>query len=116
MRDPKVYRLVLGLIILFSLFLFQGSDDHHGCTQCEDANLGGSLNVINNSGYNITVLILPDYTVGALMAPNGSKVFYLDEGLYNVLAYQIDGFTPVKVLTVRMVEIKLGSNKTVEIK
>ena len=114
MRDPKVYRLVLGLILLSSLFLFQGSKDHGGCTQCEDEYLGGSLTVINDcQGYFLCVYIIPSRSV--LLAPPGidelggsSRVFYLDQGVYQVVG-KIQGQN--KIAGVRMIEIKLGSNK-----
>lgn len=115
MKNGKISRLTLGLIILFSFFVFQGSDDHHGCTQCEDEILGGALTVINNTGLDIMVTVQPlGGTAG--LAHGGTKVFYLNEGLYQVVALEFFTFVPKNVIGVRMVEIKLGSDKSVTFK
>ena len=111
MKGQKFFRLLLGLIILFSIFLFQGSENHEGCAQCEKDSPGGTLRVINNTGTSIYVYVSPlggESGIGM----GETHIFILNKGLYHVVATLIGPFSG-KVVGVRMVDIKLGSDKTI---
>lgn len=107
MKKSKLPRLLMGIIILFSIFLFQGADDLGGCSSCE-GELGGTLTVINYIRSLIVVNVSPGGGSAEITLGN-NHVFYLDEGLYQVVAI----YGGITVVGVRMVEIKLGSDKTI---
>lgn len=107
MKNSKLTRLLMGMIILFSIFLFQGTDDLGGCSSCE-GEIGGTLTVINDIRFFIFVKVIPGGGSAGILFGN-NHVFHLDEGLYQVIAIA-DGDT---VIGVRMVEIKFGSKTAV---
>jgi len=113
MKDAKFFRLLLGLIILFSIFLFQGSEDHHRCTQCEEDRAGGTLRVVNNTRDLIIVYIIPAGRSSDIRSLDFQD-FDLYEGLYHVMATTLlMPYSGGKIVGVRMVDIKLGSDKTI---
>ncbi len=119
MKNSKITRLMLGLVILFSFFIFQGSQDEHGCAQCENPELGGELIVINRVTNPKTVLL-------ATAIPNsgGKKIyygesvsFYLDKGTYQVITTSLDSYhLPIEVKSVNMVTIDVLSKKTIVVR
>jgi len=120
MKNSKVIRLALGIVILFGFFIFQGSHDENGCAQCESDELGGELTVINNVLYPEIVLlgvrVLPDGG-NKICRPGESVTFYLNKGTYQVITMSMGMYyTVIKILSVNMITINTLSSKTIEIK
>lgn len=120
MNKSKITRLMLGLVILFSFFIFQGSQDEHGCAQCEDPELGGELIVINQVTYpntvRLAVKVIPN-SGGKIIYPGKSVSFYLDKGTYQVIATSVDYKSyPVEVKSVNMITMDTFSIKTIVVK
>jgi hypothetical protein len=117
MKNSKLTRLLMGMIILFSIFLFQGTDDLGGCSSC-NGEQGGSLTIINNVFEWDSLFIMISGPTGDAFDLDrlDSKVVYVDEGLYQILAMYWDRHADrYKLHKVRVVEIKLGSQKTITI-
>ena len=107
----------MGMIILFSIFLFQGTDDLGGCSSC-NGELGGSLSIVNNvfEWDSLFIMTVGPSSDAFYLYRLDSKVVYVDEGLYQILSMYWDKNTErYKLHKVQVVEIKLGSKKTITI-
>lgn len=115
MKNSKITRLMFGLVILFSFFIFQGSHDEDGCAQCENQSLGGELVVINNvlGSYILKVKAIPS-SGSKLIYPGESVSFYLDKGTYHVIAFEVDLELHItRVVQTNMITMDTLSKKTI---
>ena len=100
MKDPKVYRLVLGLVILFSIFLFQGSDDHGElCAEIclEDLTNVGYIEIHNHTLWDIlAVIVYPNKKGAETFEIKGDPNFIrkmVTLGRYTIITYILEPFT-----------------------
>ncbi|MCK5059441.1 MAG: hypothetical protein KAT34_22520 [Candidatus Aminicenantes bacterium] len=91
MKNSKVRRLAIGLLILSSLFLFQGNGDEDSCDNCLVTDDTGSLEILNTQPTTTIKIIISKVDVTFLLEPHESKVTRLSEGSYIVTAF-IAGF------------------------
>ncbi len=100
MRNSKTNRFLLGITILFSIFLFQGSDSEScgGSDSCSDEILNtafGYVNIYNHTVFKLDVSIFP---LGNLNGPTygrsvgagqiGIRVA-VEAGYYGAWAYKV---------------------------
>jgi len=111
LKDPKIYRLVLGLIILFSIFLFQGSEDHHGCTQCEENYVNSSEISITNLGDDVISVFLFPLDTQNVISPWKTTTIRVNEGLYHLVAM----WGTLKIIDSRVISVTKGSKVSVTI-
>ncbi len=90
MKNSKITRLMLGLVILFSFFIFQGSDDHHsgGCLDNCAGDKSGYLTITNHytTALPIRVNISGTESFTAYITHDAKKQFRLNSGRYTVTA------------------------------
>ena len=95
MKNQKFFRLFLGIVILFSVVLFQGTKSHDSCDESCDELRFGYVNVYNHTIFDLKVIfwggqkgIKAEYsfTVGA--GQIGKRVT-LEPGLYGAFAYKL---------------------------
>jgi len=118
MKNSKITRLMLGLVILFSFFIFQGSSDHHGgcydCAESESANLRivrshGDLDYavvqvsVNPGGYITTI------------AAGRSFLLALEPGNYTVVAKSVAYGGAGQILLTKGVNLSANETKTITI-
>ena len=100
MESKKYRRLVLGLAILFSLFLFQASEDHHhnssSCDECMLEEDMGVLTITNNG--NKPILVFLKGTIAetgnivrykTVLNPHLSRALLLEPGFYHFIYFVI---------------------------
>jgi len=114
MFNSKYVRLLFGMIFLFSVFLFQGSQSE-GCLKCEnEASSTNNLTILitNASGTSLRTLIISDkFSKEQFLYDGESWLNYVQPGTYNISAFHagdyvfntgriVDGSAPDFVLII----------------
>ena len=117
MKGQKFFRLFLGLIFLFSIFLFQGSEDHHECAQCGEEQGTGTLTLVNKTHNDLNISIIPAMFQGLLrpehLTESETKVT-LNQGVHQIIVR--DYSKDLVIVEIRVVKIMPGKNVTITIR
>lgn len=119
MKNSKFIRLVLGIIILFGFFVFQGSSDHYegSCFDCGSGYATLTITRVKDSetSFAVVKVTVNPGNYSRTINAGGSTSFSLNPGKYTIIAASIAYGGASQKLMTKTIELNEAETKTVVI-